>query len=196
MVPMRRSACLLLLAAGVAAQDADEYFEIGVSYLRQGFFGPARRAFGESLARAPGQPVTLAFLGLACAAEGRPPAEAARALRAAYENLAEGKTLRLDLPSLLPSPRTLRLLLDECGRSLGRARGRERRDVLSLAAFLEVHGGGMAPSLDLLEREFPADDYASRLRAGARPSPSPTTPPSPSAPSSAPAGSRWSRIRS
>ncbi len=193
---MRRAAILLLVAAAAVAQDADEYFEIGVTYLRQGFFGPARRAFGESLVRAPGEPVTLAFLGLACAAEGRPPAEAARALRAAYANLPDKKTLRLDPNTLLPSRRTLRLLLDECAQGLVRARGRDRLDVLTVASFLEAQDGGATPSLDLLLREFPGDAYASRLRAGARSSPSPTTPPSPSAPSSAPAGSRSSRIRS
>ena len=193
---MRRAAILLLVAAAAAAQDADEYFEIGVTYLRKGFFGPARRAFAESLVRAPGEPVTLAFLGLACAAEGRPPAEAARALRAAYENLPEQKTLRLDAEALLPSRWTLRLLLDEHARRLKRARGPERRDVLTVAAFLETLRGAATPSLDLLELEIPGDAYASRLRAGARSSPSPTTPPSPSAPSSAPADSRSSRIRS
>jgi len=192
---MRRlfPAGLLLLALPVGAQDADEYFEIGVTYLRQGFFGPARRAFGESLARAPGEPVTLAFLGLASAAEGRPPAEAARALRAAYANLPEGKALRLDLDVLLPSRKTLRLLLDEHARHLARARGAARLDPLSVLAFLEAHGGALTPSLDALEREFPEDAYASRLRAGARPSASPTTPPSPPGPSSAPAGERSSR---
>ncbi len=189
----RRAACLLLLAASVGAEDADGYFEIGVTYLRQGFFGHARRAFGESLALAPGEPVTLAFLGLASAAEGRPPAEAAKALRAAYANVPEGKTLRLDLDALLPSRKALRLLLDEHARNLRRARGSARLTPLSVLAFLEAQGGGATPSLDLLEREFPGDAYATRLRAGAPPGASPTTPPSPSAPSSAPAGSRSSR---
>ncbi len=193
---MRRRATFLLLVAVAAGEDADEYFEVGVSYLRNGFFGPARRAFGESLAQVRGQPVTLAFLGLACAAEGRPPFEAARALRAAYENLPEGKTLGLDLAALLPSRKALRLLLDDYARRAGRARAGDLRDVLAVAAFLEVHGLGATPSLDRLEHEFPEDGYATRLREAARPCSSPTSPPSPSAPSAAPAGSRSSRIRS
>lgn len=193
---MRRPALLLLLAAIAAGEDADQYFEVGVSYVRKGFFGAARRAFGESLAQAPGQPVTLAFLALASAAEGRPPAEAARALRAAYENLPEGKALRLDLAALLPSRKALRLLLDDYARRAARARPEALRDILTVAAFLEVHGGSGTASLDRLEREFEGDGYATRLREAARPSSSPTTPPSPSAPSAAPAGSRSSRIRS
>lgn len=188
---------MLLLAAVAAAEDADEYFEIGVGYLRLGFFGAARRAFGESLVRAPGQPVPLAFLGLACAAEGRSPAEAAGLLREAYGRLPEGKALRLDLNELLPSPRALSLLQEDYARRLARARGTERRDILSVAAFLEVHGGsGAVPALDRLEREFPGDVYATRLRASVRPSSAPTTSPSSSAPSAAPTVSRSGRSRS
>lgn len=193
---MRRALGLLLLAALATGQDADGYFEVGLSYLGKGFFGPARRAFGESLVQAPGQPVTLAFLGLATAAEGRPAAEAARALRAAYENLPEGKTLRLDLAALLPSRKALRLLLDDYGRRALRARAEALRDLLAVAAFLEVHGGCGTAALDRLEREFERDGYATRLREAVSPCSAPTTPPSPSAPSAAPAGSRSSRIRS
>lgn len=193
---MRRATGLLLLAALAAAEDADQYFEVGVSYLRTGFFGAARRAFAESLVQAPGQPVTLAFLGLASAAEGRPPAEAARALRAAVENLPEGKALRLDLETLLPSRKALRLLLADYARRVARARPEDLRDLLTVAAFLEVHGGGGTASLDRLAREFEGDGYATRLREAACPCSSPTSPPSPSAPSAAPAGSRSSRIRS
>jgi hypothetical protein len=193
---VRRPALLLLLAAIAAGEDADQYFEVGVSYVRKGFFGPARRAFGESLVQAPGQPVPLAFLALASAAEGRPPAEAARALRAAYGNLPEGKALRLDLAALLPSRKALRLLLDDYARRAARARAEALHEILTVAAFLEVHGGRGTASLDRLEREFEGDGYAIRLREAVRPSSAPTTPPSPSAPSAAPAGSRSSRIRS
>jgi len=193
---MVRRAVLLLLAAAAAGEDADQYFEIGVVYLRQGFFGPARRAFGESLLQAPGEPVPLAFMGLATAAEGRAPAEASWLLRQAYERLPEGKTLRLDLAAILPSRRALRLLLDEYRRRLERAGDGARKDVLSVAAFLEVHGGDPAmPSLERLEGEFPGDGYASRLRASARPYAPPTTPPTSSARPAAGAGARWSRSR-
>jgi tetratricopeptide (TPR) repeat protein len=182
---MRRASMLLVLAALAVAEDADEYFEIGVSYLKNGFFGAARRAFGESLAQAPGEPVTLAFLGLAAAAEGRAPAEVAKALRAAYANVPEKKALRLEIGTLLPSRKALRLLLDEYARHAARASGEKLRDVLAVAAFLEAHGGtGSMPSLDRLEREFGADDYATRLRASAAPCSSPTSPPSPSGSSS------------
>ncbi|MCK6458316.1 MAG: hypothetical protein L6Q95_00300 [Planctomycetes bacterium] len=193
----RRALLLLLAAAGAAAEDADQYFEVGVAYLRRGFFGPARRAFGESLLQAPGEPVPLAFMGLASAAEGRPPREAAFLLREAYRNLPEGKTLRLDLASILPSRRALRLLEEEYRRRLERAASGDLRDILSVAAFLEVQGGsGKTPALDRLLREFEGDAYASRLRAGASPCSSPTSPPTSSGPSAADAGSRSSRTRS
>jgi hypothetical protein len=54
-----------------------------------------------------------------------------------------------------------------------------------VAAFLEIHGAtDGTPSLDRLEKEFGADDYASRLRAAAATGSSPTSPPSPSGSSS------------
>jgi hypothetical protein len=194
---VRRALLLLLAAAAAAAQDADEYFEIGVAYLRQGFFGPARRAFGESLLQAPGQPVPLAFMGIAAAAEGRAPREAAFLLREAYRNLPEGKTMRLDLSALLPSERALRILEEQYRRRLARATEPDLRDILSVAAFLEVHGGrDAAPSLERLERQFEGDAYASRLRAGGPPCSPPTSPPTSSGRSGAGAGSRSSRTRS
>lgn len=187
---MVRRAILLLLATAAAGEDADEYFEVGVVYLRQGFFGPARRAFGESLLQAPGQPVPLAFMGLAAAAEGRQPSEAARLLRHAYANLPDGKTLRLDLAEILPSRRALRLLQEEYGRRLERASEERAPDVLAVLAFLEVYGGvEELPSLERLEREVPGDAYASRLRASVCSCSPPTTPPTSSEPPSAGAGS-------
>ncbi len=193
----RRALLLLLAAAAATAEDADGYFEVGVAYLRRGFFGPARRAFGESLLQAPGEPVPLAFMGLAAAAEGRAPKEAAFLLREAYRNLPEGKTLRLDLEALLPSRRALRLLDDQYRRRLGHAAAGDLRDVLSVAAFLEVQrGSGKTPALDRLLREFEGDAYATRLRAGASPCSPPTSPPTSSGPSGADAGSRSSRTRS
>lgn len=186
---MVRRALLLLLVAAAAAEDADEYFEVGVSYLRKGFFGPARRAFGESLVQAPAQPVPLAFMALASAAEGREPREAAFLLREAYKNLPDGKTLGLDLAAILPSERAVRLLGEQYERRLARASASELRDVLSVAAFLETQAGnGKTPALDRLAREFKGDAYASRLRAGASPCSAPTSPPTSSAPSGAAAG--------
>jgi hypothetical protein len=194
---MLRRTLLFLLAATAAAEDADEYFEIGVSYLKKGFFGPARRAFGESLVQAPGQPVPLAFMGLASAAEGRDPREPAFLLREAYRSLPEGKTLELDLAGILPSRRAVRILEDQYARRLASAGSADLRDVLTVAAFLEVHGGAKkTPALDRLEREFEGDAYASRLRAGASPGSPATTPPTSSAPTGAGAAARSSRTRS
>jgi hypothetical protein len=194
---MARQVVLLLLAAAALGQDADEYFEIGVTYLKQGFFGPARRAFGESLVQAPAEPVPLAFMGLAAAAEGRSAREAAWLLRQAYGHLPEGKTLTLDLAELLPSRRALRILQNDYRRRLARADEKGLKDVLTVAAFLEAYdGSGSTTLLERLEREFPGDAFATRLRAGAPPSSAPTSPPTSSAPPSAGAGSRSSRIRS
>jgi len=194
---MARRVLLLLLATAAFAEDADEYFEIGVSYLHRGFFGPARRAFGESLLQAPLEPVPLAFMGIASAAEGRDPREPSALLRAAYKNLPEGKTLRLDLAAVLPSRRALRILEDQYRRRLQRASETNLRDVLTVMAFLEVHGGAdETPALDRLEREFEGDAYARCLREGASPCSPPTPPPTSSAPPDGRAGSRSSRIRS
>ncbi|HEX5136267.1 MAG TPA: hypothetical protein VFY93_04790 [Planctomycetota bacterium] len=193
----RRALLLLVLAAAAIAEDADEYFEIGVSYLHRGFFGPARRAFGESLLQAPLEPVPLAFMGIASAAEGRDPREASALLRAAYKNLPDTKTLRLDLALLLPSRRALRLLEDQYRHRLERASDGNLKDILTVMAFLEVHGGAdKTPALDRLERDFEGDAYTKALRGAASPCSPPTSPPTSSAPPGERAGSRSSRIRS
>jgi hypothetical protein len=172
---MRAVVGLLLVAGMVGADAADEYFEVGVDYLKKGFFKRAREAFSESLVRAPGQPVPLAFLGVASAAEGRPPAEAAILLRWAYERMPKERALRLDLRELLPSEKTLALLQDEYRRALAKDEKRpDRLHLLTVLAFLEVHDGDAlhAPALDLLLKARPNDAYAKALRppaATARP---------------------------
>ena len=101
---MRLCVCICLLCglAG-AAPDADAYFDIGLQYLRKGFYRPARNAFAESLVRAPGQPVPLVFYAVAAAAEGHSARSCARLLRTAYDRLPAGKGLALDLRRRLPS---------------------------------------------------------------------------------------------
>lgn len=187
-----------------AAPDADGYFDLGLEYLRKGFYARARGAFSESLVRAPGQPVPMAFLALASAAEGRPAGEGATLLRWAYRRLPKRKGLRLDLRKILPSARALRLLQNDYRRRLARAKGDLRRQVLTVLAFLEVQDGDpvAAPALDLLLKQAPDDAYAlalARLRGktsrpeGAGRGSSTTTPPTSSGPSSARAGSSSGR---
>jgi hypothetical protein len=162
-----RALLVLVLAASVgSAAPADDYFELGLDYLRKGFYERARAAFAESLVRAPGEPVPLVFLGLAAAAEGRAPAVCARLLRQGYENLPEGKTIRLDLRRQLPSARALALLHRRLSRGLGAATGARRLHLLSVLAFLEVHDGSprSAPALDELEKRAPKDPYVRALR--------------------------------
>jgi hypothetical protein len=163
---MRRLVFVVVLASvAQATPDADEYFDLGLEYLRKGFYARARGAFAESLVRAPGQPVPMAFLALASAAEGRPAGECAVLLRWAYQRLPKKKGLRLDLRKVLPSSQALALLQKDYRRRLGRAEGERRRQVLTVLAFLEVQDGDpvAAAALDLLLKETPDDAYAQAL---------------------------------
>jgi hypothetical protein len=174
---LRALVLVLSLAGGAAAgPSADRYFDLGLEYLKKGFFERARGAFSESLVRAPGQPVPMAFLAVAAAAEGRPVGECAQLLRWAYRRLPKGKALRLDLREVLPSPRALALLKGDYARRLERAAAAQRRPVLTVLAFLEVQDGdpATAPALDLLLKQAPKDTYALAL-AKLRPQP-PKTP--------------------
>ena len=101
---MRRLAAALALslaASGAEPDEAEAYFEAGLGYLKTAFYADARAAFAESLVRAPGQPVPIAFLGVACAGEKRAPATCARLLRLAYERLPAKRTLQVDLHEIL-----------------------------------------------------------------------------------------------
>jgi len=172
---MRRLGFVFVLASvAQATPDADQYFDIGLEYLRKGFYARARGAFAESLVRAPGEPVPMAFLAVAGAAEGRRAGECAILLRWAYQALPKKKGLRLDLRKMLPSPRALALLQKDYRRRLGRAAGERRRHVLTVLAFLEVQDGdaATAPALDVLLKEAPGDSYAQAL-ARLRPKPAP-----------------------
>lgn len=165
---MRALAGLLLCVTAIGAAPADGYFELGLDYLGKGFYGRARAAFAESLVRAPGQPVTLAFLGVACAAQGRDPRESAAILREAYRRMPAGKALRLDLRRLLPSAAALAAIERDHAARLGGSAGAGRRAVLSVLAFLQVHDGSpaTAPALGLLRSDDPEDAFAAAL-AGA-----------------------------
>lgn len=164
---MRRLLFVVALASVAgAAPDADGYFDLGLEYLRKGFYARARGAFCESLVRAPGQPVPMAFLAVASAAEGRSAGECAILLRWAYQRLPKKKGLRLDLRKILPSPEALALLQKDYRRRLRRAKeGERRRQVLTVLAFLEVQDGDPveAAALDLLLKETPADAYGQAL---------------------------------
>ena len=162
---MRVVGLLLAIVTAAAADEADEYFEVGLDYLRKGFFDRARLAFTESLVRAPKEPVTLVFLGVASAAEGRPASEAALFLRSGFALLRKGETLRLDLRRLLPSPRTPALLHKDAVRALQKARGKARLPLLQVMAFLEVMDGSpeTAPSLDALLEAQPKGAFARSL---------------------------------
>ena len=90
-----------------AADEADEFFELGLSYLRTAFYADARAAFAESLVRAPGQAVPTAFAGIGVAAEGRDSRSCAYLLRLAYERMPARRNLRLDLRNVMRSERDL-----------------------------------------------------------------------------------------
>ena len=174
----RLLAVLLLCSTAAPAElDADAYFEAGVRYLKRGLFKSARAAFAESLVRSPGQPVPMAFLALAGAAEGRPAGETALLLRWAHARLPDGKSLRLDLASLLPSRRALDLLQEDFRARAAKEKGDPRFDARTVLACREVHDGdpAAARALDALLEELPADPFAlalARLRPAA-PEPAP-----------------------
>jgi len=166
---MRALTCLLLAAATLAAADADRYFEVGLTYLKQGQFTEARSAFAESLIRAPGEPVSMALLAVAAAAEGYQPRHTARIVRAAYRRLPRGKAFGFSFHRLLPAT-TLPLL----ERDLERDGSRAAKELL---AFLQTHDAdpAVAPALDRLMKKDPADALVQALdaertrRAAARP---------------------------
>ena len=163
-------ALLLFLLAAVAlgapdSPDADDYFEVGVDYLRKGFYARARSAFAESLVRAPGQGVPLAFAAVASMAGGYSSMECALLVRRAYELLPRGKTLALDLRKLLRSARTLQLLERDFSR-LAAKRKDERPYALTVLAFLQVHDGDpvSSPAVDELLKLDPDDAFALALK--------------------------------
>ncbi|MEM8884256.1 MAG: hypothetical protein AAGD14_09320 [Planctomycetota bacterium] len=168
---MRKALVMLLLAGPLAADEADEYFEIGLGYLKTGFYAEARAAFSESLVRAPGQAVPTAFAGIACAGEGRDSRTCAYLLRLAYQRLPAKRSLRLDLNKQLRSARDLERIAARFRQRLKDARGAARVDNLTVLAFLEVQDGtpGGSKALAELQKLRPNDAYAKALGRLAEP---------------------------
>jgi len=163
---MRVALALTFLTAFAAADEADRYFELGLDYLRKGMYERSTAAFAESLVRAPGESVPLAFLGLSVAAAGRHPSEAALILRTGYHQLGDKQGIRLDLRKLMQSDKALAMLHTDLTRRLRGTKGRLRRDILGVLAFLEVHDATplTAPALDALLKENRASKYGAALR--------------------------------
>ena len=164
-------AAMLLPAERAVGDESDDYFELGLSYLKTAFYADARAAFSESLVRAPGQAVPTAFAGIAVAAEGRDSRSCAYLLRLAYERLPARRNLRLDLRKLMRSDGDLQLVEQRFQRRLndkkGRgSRGRGRIDNLTVLAFLQVQDGSpeSSPALDRLLKERPDDSFALALK--------------------------------
>jgi len=164
-------AILLAPVKPVAAAEADEFFELGLSYLRTAFYADARAAFAESLVRAPGQAVPTAFAGIAVAAEGRDSRSCAYLLRLAYERMPARRSLRLDLRKVMRSDRDLRLIEKRFTRRMNDKKGRGSRgrgliDNLTVLAFLQVQDGSpeTSPALDRLLKTRPADSFALALK--------------------------------
>ena len=168
---MRRVGVFLLVSffslAGshaTAEPSADEYFEIGVDYLKKGFYRQARRAFAESLLRAPNQSVPLAFAGIASIAGGWPGDEDVAIVRRAYKLLPKGKALRVDLRRVLPTNQTLDGLLRDWEKPAAKL-GPRQRDALEILAFLQTHDSAAksAPALERLLKMDPKDPYVAAL---------------------------------
>ena len=154
------------------ADEADDYFEFGLGYLKTGFFSDARAAFAESLVRAPGEAVPTAFTALACAGEGRDSRSCAYLLRLAYRRLPEKQTLKIDLDRHLRSARDRERIEARFRARLKDAKGAQRIDNLTVLAFFEVHGSGSTPgkskALAALLKARPDDVYAIALQAPAK----------------------------
>jgi tetratricopeptide (TPR) repeat protein len=162
---MRWVLLLALLVAPALADEADEYFAVGLRYLRTGHYEQALDCFSESLMRAPGEAVPMAFSGIAAAASGRHPSESAMLLRTALHHLGDKRRIRLDLRKQLPSATALAMLHTDYVRRLRGTRERLRRDILGVLAFLEIHDGTpkTAPHLDELLEAFPESAYGRAL---------------------------------
>lgn len=163
---MRALACLLFVAATGSAEEADEFFEVGLGYLKTAFYKDARAAFAESLVRAPGEAVPTAFAAIACAGEGRDSRSCAYLFRLAYRRLPKKTGLRIDLNVRLRSSRDLARLEARFAERLKGARGQNRLDNLTVLAFLQVHDGSPESSTALatLLKAQPDDPYAVALK--------------------------------
>ena len=166
---------LLALAGSVAADEADDFFELGLSYLKTAFYSEARAAFAESLVRAPGQAVPTAFAGVASAAEGRDSRSCAYLLRLAQQRLPARRALRIDLRRVFRSAEDLRRTQARFQQRYARKRGRTR-DNLTILAFFQTQDGSpeTSPALDALLKQY-HDDPFGLARKKLRPAESPKT---------------------
>jgi len=173
---VRISLLLLALAGSAAADEADDFFELGLRYLETAFYSEARSAFSESLVRAPGEAVPTTFAGIACAAEGRDSRSCAYLMRLGYQRLPARRTMRLDLNKVFRSAEDLRRLEARFRQRLARKRGRTR-DNLTVLAFLQAQDGSPAssPAVDALLKADPNDAFALALKQ-LRPKPKKATP--------------------
>jgi hypothetical protein len=162
---MRGIACLLLVATSAPADEADDFFEVGLAYLRTAFYRDARAAFAECLVRAPGEPVPTAFAAVACAGEGRDSRSCAQLFRLAYRRLPARTALTMDLGARLRSAEDRERIERRFRQRLASARGQSRLDQLTVLAFFEMHDGSpeTSPALDALLEARPDDPYARAL---------------------------------
>jgi len=162
---MRGIACLLLVAASAQADEADEFFELGLDYLRTAFYRDARAAFAECLVRAPGEAVPTAFTAVACAGEGRDSRSCALLFRLAYRRLPARTALAINLDVRLRSAGDRQRIERRFRKRLEGAKGQSRLDNLTVLAFFETHDGSpeTSPAVDALLAARPDDPYALAL---------------------------------
>ena len=146
-------------APPAAADEADDFFEVGLGYLKSGFYREARAAFAESLVRAPGEAVPTAFTALACAAEGRDTRSCAYLVRLAYKRLPAKRNFQVDWNKVLGGKSNRARIEKAFQVRLKDTKGSARIDTLVVLAFLQIHDGPKAksPALAMLRKEKPDD---------------------------------------
>jgi hypothetical protein len=170
-----------LLLPSAAADEADDFFEVGLKYLRTGFYREARAAFSESLVRAPSEAVPTAFTALACAAEGRDSRSCAHLVRLAYRRLPAKRHFRIHLSRMLASEADRVRIERRFTKRLAESRGSNRIDNLTVLIFLQIHDGSpdTSSALETLKKERPHDEFLKSLKKSRAPpqiSPKPQKP--------------------
>lgn len=170
---MRAIAALLCFTAFAAADEADDYFEVGLRYLRTGFYRDARAAFSESLVRAPNEAVPTAFTALACAAEGRDSRSCAYLIRLAYRRLPSKQRFQIQLDRVLATAANRIRIEKRFAKRLAESRGAGRIDNLTVLAFLQTHDGSPETSTawTALKKERPNDAFVKALQKARTPKP-------------------------
>jgi hypothetical protein len=161
-------------AGSAMADEADDFFEVGLRYLKTGFYPEARAAFSESLVRAPNEAVPTAFTALACAAEGRDSRSCALLVRLAYRRLPAHQKFQLRLDRILGNKSKLDRIEQRFAKRLAGARGAGRIDNLTVLAFLQMHDETPKTSAALkqLQKERPGDSFlksVAKIHAPAKP---------------------------